>query len=46
MKIDIYIDDLKEEKKQEILFAGRNVLPEWWLMKPIATIEIDNESEF
>lgn len=46
MRIDIYIDDLKEEKKQEILFALRDILPEGWFMKPIATIEIENESEF
>ena len=45
MIINIYIDDLKEDKRLEVLFALREDA-EKWMTEPIATLYIDEEAEF
>lgn len=45
MIINIYIDDLKEDKRLEVLFALRKKADDW-LHDPIAILYIDEEAEF
>lgn len=43
--IDIYLDDLKEDKRLEVMFLLRDDLDKWMFI-PLATLEFEEEAEF
>lgn len=45
MVIEIYIDDLKEDKRLEVLFALREDA-EKYIHNPIAVLYVNEEAEF
>ena len=45
MIINIYLDDLKDDKRLEVIFALREDATDW-VNKPIFTLMIDEEAEF
>ena len=45
MIINIYIDDLREDKRLEVIFALRDDIDKY-IHEPIAVLYIDEEAEF